>query len=946
MMKNILIEYTVSASLVSILLAGIPFSTDARYADDFDGHYDDLHCAEDDCDCLEPDNNRFKVVSPSALHNAGDTVVFTGAYDQVQEFFETAGQTDGLPIVPPTPLKVEKFMRYTPCSTNGVIATLNGREVTAYQVAVNAVMSGCSADLLPVCIAMVKAMDDDGYLQEISDGSRVPLAFVNGPVGRQVGVDNEQGMTTEEVNVCLGRFIEFALINLAGVAHNRSASFGSVQPLVFSENDEACLAVGWQPYHVQQGYGLNDSTVTMTSFSMWGNNSTPATDWPEEIMKLVAWDVTEKNLGGLGSADSETYAETKRTILITPPVALALSALYRSKEALAGDLAFNARRPMALRAFAYYYADTDGVLSSGKTFAEVYDKLVAKEEEGARITSAPAWLNGITNPKVMTGAALKTGNTRILVTGDASRNKTQVMPGGKSITVGIELPDGWDALLVGLQHKVLSSFELHESDDVVKAPINVPSLLTAGTYRILDPATGDRYLTRAGRLYLDPTSNTLYAYPVGGVQTASMVLDTDVYADFIKYIGNLGYNSSFTVSAGAATNAVIRFASNASKLENNTVALTQEAFAGKLTLHANNTPNSNAAGGVALSGSIVKLSASVTSFDVNLDGNQLVVGETSAPGFITLRGAAVTVDTDVPAGTRTVIGSPNGDDTYRTLTFTMRANGTYDIAYHAYDTLSLADSTVELRWTANGETTVEAFAKTDVPGVYTLTKHCLDGEHRFNVSIAGVSYGSATAITNSCDRLQLSDETGECTLKLADSDYYTFKFDSRDNKLTVAKDVTKAGLCSGGTIENIAGVYVIRPNAEVQSVMLADLTADPMFAVAINDVIIPGQAFEGLAEGNVEGAFSLALKPPVVENVQVGVGADGVSVSVETFENLRYMLKRSGTPGGEFVPVNAAGAEAIGTGKSIRLIDTSLDRPADKAFYRIGVSIPAHNSPK
>ena len=427
---------------------------------------------------------------------------------------------------------------------------------------------------------------------------------------------------------------------------------------------------------------------------------------------------------------------------------------------------------------------------------------------------------------------------------------------------------------------------------------------------------------------------------MGGAQTASTVLDADIYADFIKYVGNLGYNSSFTVSAGAATNAVIRFSSNASKLENNTVALTQAAFAGKLTLHANNTPNSNAAGGIALSGSIVKLSASVTSFSVNLDGGQLVAGETSAPGFITLMDAAVTVDTDVPAGTMAVIGSPNGDGTYRTLTFAMWANGTYDIAYNAYDTLSLADSNVELKWTTSGETTVEAFAKTDVPGVYTLTKHCLDGEHRFNVSIAGVLYGSAIAITNSCDRLQISDETGECALKLAAADYYTFKFDSRDNKLTVAKDVTKAGLCSGGTIENIAGVYVIRPNAEVQSVMLADLADNPMFAVAVNDVIIPGQAFEGLAEGTVEGAFSLTLKPPVVENVQVGVGADSVSVSVETFENLRYMLKRADNPVGEFVPINAAGAEAIGTGTSIRLIDTSLDRPADKAFYRIGVTIP------
>ena len=301
-MKRSSTGFALPAALALMFAAALPFPAAARYADDFDGHYDDLLCAEDDCDCLEPDSNRFKVVSPCNLPNTGDAVVFTGAYDQVQAFFENAGQTDDLPIVPPTALKVEKFMRYTPYAADAVVATLNGRAATAYHVAANAVMSGCSADLMPVCIAMVKAMGDESYLREISGGSLVPMAFINGPVGRQVGVDCEQGMTTEEVNFCLARFIGFALVNLAGVSQGGGSPFGAVQALVFSENDEACMAADWQPYHVQQGYDIDDSTVTMTSFSMWGNNSTPATDWPEEIMKLVAWDVTEKNLGALGGA--------------------------------------------------------------------------------------------------------------------------------------------------------------------------------------------------------------------------------------------------------------------------------------------------------------------------------------------------------------------------------------------------------------------------------------------------------------------------------------------------------------------------------------------------------------------------------------------------------------------------------------------------------------------
>ena len=427
---------------------------------------------------------------------------------------------------------------------------------------------------------------------------------------------------------------------------------------------------------------------------------------------------------------------------------------------------------------------------------------------------------------------------------------------------------------------------------------------------------------------------------MGGSQAASAVLDGAVYAAFIAYIENLGYNSSFTVSAGAATDAVIRFSSNAMKLENNTVALTQESFAGSLTLHANNTPNSNAAGGVAVSGSRVRLSASVTSFDVDLDGGRLVAGETSTPDFITLAGTSVAVNTNAPAGATALIGVPNGDGSYRTLTFAMRANGTYDMTYNDRDTLSLADSTVELRWTAGAETTAETFAKTDVPGVYMLTRQCGAGPYRFGVSVADALYGSPIGVTNSCDRLQLSVGAGDCTLELADADYYTFRLNSRDNKLTIAKDVTRAGLCTGGTIENISGVYVIRPNGEVPSVVLSNLPEDPAFAVAVNGALIPGAAFKGFAGGTTEGVFLLALKPPVLDGVQAGNGADGFSVSVATFENLHYVLKRATDLDGTFVPVNAKDAEAIGTGKSVQLIDASPDRPPDRAFYRVGVSIP------
>jgi len=205
-------------------------------------------------------------------------------------------------------------------------------------------------------------------------------------------------MTTEETNIAIGRFMELALINLAGI--KRTNAFGNVQPLVFSENDESCLNIGWKPHHVEKGYQINDNVITALSFSMWGNNVTPATDLPEEIMKVLAWDITEKNLGALGSASVEENANTHRLIFITESVAAALATKYKSKDSLESALVENARRPLWMRTYAYYYANTGGALT--KSFDEVYTELKCTETEDVKSTASPSWMNGITYSNIDT----------------------------------------------------------------------------------------------------------------------------------------------------------------------------------------------------------------------------------------------------------------------------------------------------------------------------------------------------------------------------------------------------------------------------------------------------------------------------------------------------------------------------------------------------------------
>ena len=50
------------------------------------------------------------------------------------------------------------------------------------------------------------------------------------------------------------------------------------------------------------------------------------------------------------------------------------------------------------------------------------------------------------------------GETAILVTGDANRNKIQTMPGGGFVTNEIKLPENWTELVAPLAYEPIENF--------------------------------------------------------------------------------------------------------------------------------------------------------------------------------------------------------------------------------------------------------------------------------------------------------------------------------------------------------------------------------------------------------------------------------------------------------------------------------------------------------
>ena len=112
-----------------------------------------------------------------------------------------------------------------------MIATLPPahRSTTTWHVAVNAVMSGCKPEYMPILIALTKAMGDGNFRRTLaSTHAWIPFCWLNGPVARQLGIDSGQGQINEEANVAIGRFMNLAMMNLAGyyVKQDRMGTFG------------------------------------------------------------------------------------------------------------------------------------------------------------------------------------------------------------------------------------------------------------------------------------------------------------------------------------------------------------------------------------------------------------------------------------------------------------------------------------------------------------------------------------------------------------------------------------------------------------------------------------------------------------------------------------------------------------------------------------------------
>ena len=115
------------------------------------------------CGSLSTDPN---IADELAIRLGGVTFksrkVEIGGYEDEHEACFDRDWTDGLPVVPPTPVRVHRMLQGTRRDPNEVLGRMppDYEPCTVEKVAINAVMAGCRPEYMPVVIAAVEAALD------------------------------------------------------------------------------------------------------------------------------------------------------------------------------------------------------------------------------------------------------------------------------------------------------------------------------------------------------------------------------------------------------------------------------------------------------------------------------------------------------------------------------------------------------------------------------------------------------------------------------------------------------------------------------------------------------------------------------------------------------------------------------------------------------------------
>jgi len=215
--------------------------------------------------------------------------------DPIEVSFDR-GWSDGLPVVPPTELRVARMLTGTSRRAEELVGRIppNLVECSVEKVAINAVMAGCRPEYMPVVLAAVEAALDERFSMHgllCTLWFSGPAIIVNGPVARRIGMNGKGNALGQgnRANATIGRTLQLIVRNVGGgfpgeidravLGHPGKYTF------CFAEDESD---PEWTPLHVSRGHARESSTVTLFHADGVQGVSAQAARGAEELSRSLA----------------------------------------------------------------------------------------------------------------------------------------------------------------------------------------------------------------------------------------------------------------------------------------------------------------------------------------------------------------------------------------------------------------------------------------------------------------------------------------------------------------------------------------------------------------------------------------------------------------------------------------------------------------------------------
>ena len=217
------------------------------------------------------------------------------AEDDMEACFDR-GWSDGLPVVPPTPVRIMRMLAGTELEADELIGSVPPDNIpcSVEKVAINAVMAGCKPEYFPTVIAVVRAALQDRFCMHgllCTTYFSSPVVIVNGPASRHIGMNSGGNALGQgnRANATIGRALQLLIRNVGGGKPGGidRATLGNPGKYTFcfaeDESDDA-----WSTLAMDQGYSREESVVSLFA----GDGVQPILDQlsrtPESLAKSMA----------------------------------------------------------------------------------------------------------------------------------------------------------------------------------------------------------------------------------------------------------------------------------------------------------------------------------------------------------------------------------------------------------------------------------------------------------------------------------------------------------------------------------------------------------------------------------------------------------------------------------------------------------------------------------